>query len=72
MCPADDCHLTLEFADCFVIRPTIEVTGNVDFAINKLGEKGQPVGQEFEYHSGRNPHFLSIEEIVAFNHLAGI
>lgn len=72
MCPADDSHLTLEFADHFVIKPTILFSGYVDFAFNKLGEKGQPVAQDFEFHSGKNPHFLTIEEIVAFNHLAGV
>jgi len=72
MCPADDSHLTLEFADHFVIQPTIQLSNYVDFTVNKMGEKGQPVEQGFEFHSGKNPHFLSIEEIVAFNHLAGI
>jgi len=72
MCPADDSHLTLEFADHFVIKPTIQFSGYVDFAVNKLGETGQPVKQGFEFHSGKNPQFLTIEEIVAFNHLAGV
>ena len=71
MCPADDSHLTLAFADPFVITPTIQFSGRVDFAVDKLSEKGQPVEQGFEFHSGKNLHFLSIEEIVAFNHLAG-
>lgn len=72
MCPADDSHLTLEFADHFVIKPTIQFSGQVDFSVNKLGEVGGMVEQGFEYHSGKNSQFLSIEEIVAFNHLAGI
>ena len=72
MCPADDAHLTLEFADHYVIKPTIQFSGYVDFAVSKLGERGQPVEQGFEFHSGKNSRFLSIEEIVEFNHLAGI
>jgi UDP-N-acetylglucosamine 4,6-dehydratase len=72
MCPGDDSHLTLEFSDHYVIRPTIQYVYHVDFNVNKLGEKGQPVEQEFEYHSGRNPHFLTIEEIKEINHIAGI
>lgn len=72
MCPADDSHLTLEFSDHFVIQPTIQFSNRVDFALNKLGEAGRPVEQGFEYHSGRNPHFLAAEEIVAFNHFSGI
>jgi UDP-N-acetylglucosamine 4,6-dehydratase len=72
MCPADDSHLTLEFADHFVIKPTITFSGVADFSANNIGEKGNPVEQGFEFHSGRNPNFLSIEEIKAFNHLAGV
>jgi UDP-N-acetylglucosamine 4,6-dehydratase len=72
MCPADDSHLTLEFVDHFVIKPTIQFSGAADFSVNKLSEKGQPVEQGFEYHSGTNPHFLTIEKIVTFNQLAGI
>ena len=70
MCPADDSHLTLEFEDHFVIKPTIQFVGRVDFSTNKLGESAKPVEQDFEYHSGKNPHFLGIDEIVAFNRLA--
>jgi UDP-N-acetylglucosamine 4,6-dehydratase len=72
MCPADDSHLTLRFSDHFVIRPTIQFAVNYDFSVNKLGEAGQPVEPGFEFHSGRNPHFLDVEEIIAFNHLAGV
>ena len=67
MCPADDSHLTVEFADHFVICPTIQFAAPVDFAMNKLGETGKPVEQGFEYHSGKNRHFLNTEEIVAMN-----
>jgi UDP-N-acetylglucosamine 4,6-dehydratase len=72
MCPADDSHLTLEFADHYVIKPAIQFSGYVDFAISKSGEMGRAVEQGFEFHSGRNPHFLSIEEIIAVNHLADV
>jgi UDP-N-acetylglucosamine 4,6-dehydratase/5-epimerase len=72
MCPADDSHLTLEFDDHYVIKPTIQYSGTVDFSVNRLGETGHAVGQDFEYHSGRNSHFLNTEEIVALNHLSGM
>lgn len=72
MCPADDSHLTLEFPDHFVITPTITfVDQDIQFNINKLGEKGQPVHTGFEYNSGTNSHFLSDKEIIALNHLTG-
>jgi UDP-N-acetylglucosamine 4,6-dehydratase len=67
MCPADDAHLTLEFADHYVIKPTIQFSGVVDFSVNRLGERGEPVESGFEYHSGKNPHFLNIDEIAALN-----
>jgi len=72
MCPADDSHLTLEFDDHFVIRPTIQFAGFADFSVNAAGERGRPVAPDFEYQSGRNPHFLSCDEIRALNHLAGL
>lgn len=72
MCPADDSHLTLEFEDHFVLSPTIRFhSREVDFSTNALGEKGRPVEQGFEYNSGSNPDFLSIEQIREFNTLAG-
>jgi UDP-N-acetylglucosamine 4,6-dehydratase/5-epimerase len=70
MCPGDDSHLTLEFEDHFVIKPTIEFATINDFSSNRLGEAGKPVPESFEYHSGKNPRFLSVEEIRALNHLA--
>lgn len=71
MCPADDSHLTLEFANHYVLGPTITFTSRKnDFTTNNLGEKGKLVPQGFEYNSGTNPHFLDVEEIVKFNELA--
>jgi UDP-N-acetylglucosamine 4,6-dehydratase len=63
MCPADDSHLTLEFPDHYVIRPTIALVVQVDYGTNVLGETGVPVLQGFEYNSGSNPHFLTVEEL---------
>jgi UDP-N-acetylglucosamine 4,6-dehydratase len=66
MCPADDSHLTLAFADHFVIQPSIRFFGlDMDFHTNGLGETGQAVDQGFEYSSGTNPHFLSVDELRA-------
>jgi UDP-N-acetylglucosamine 4,6-dehydratase/5-epimerase len=67
MCPVDDAHLTIEFENHYVIRPTISFVVQVDFGTNVLGERGRPVAEEFEYSSGTNRHFLSVEEIRAFN-----
>ena len=69
MCPSDDSHLTLEFEDHFVIRPTITfIDSDNRFSPNKLGELGLPVEQGFEYHSGTNQHFLGLDEIRQLNH----
>lgn len=67
MCPSDDAHLTLEFEDHYVIKPTTRLSRTVDFVTNRLGETGAPVAQEFEYHSGTNPHYLTVEEIRELN-----
>ncbi|WP_425058491.1 UDP-N-acetylglucosamine 4,6-dehydratase (inverting) [Sporomusa carbonis] len=63
MCPADDSHLTLEFADHYVIQPSITFQTHVDFTKNPLGETGIPVPQGFEYNSDTNAHFLTVEEL---------
>jgi UDP-N-acetylglucosamine 4,6-dehydratase/5-epimerase len=71
MCPVDDSHLTLEFLDHFVIKPTIRFSSYVDFSVNRLNEKGESVSQGFEYSSEKNEHFLDLNEIVSFNIIAG-
>jgi UDP-N-acetylglucosamine 4,6-dehydratase len=63
MCPKDDSHLTLEFADHYVIRPTILLNVPVNHARNGAGESGRPVAEGFEYNSGTNPQFLSVDEL---------
>ena len=72
MCPADDSHLTVEFDDHYVIAPTIKFHHvEHDYSKNLLGEEGTPVEQGYEYHSGNNPHFLTVEEIREYNLKAG-
>lgn len=71
MCPADDSHLTIEFDDHYVLSPTITFNGREnDFQSNALGERGRSVEQGFEYSSGSNAHFLSIEQIGEFDRMA--
>ncbi len=73
MCPKDDSHLTIEFPDHYVIKPSIRFfSRSNEFLENRLREKGNPVPQGFEYNSGSNPDFLSTEQISEFNHLAGV
>lgn len=73
MCPADDSHLTLEFDDHFVIRPTINFAEcDNQYSPNKIGETGAMVEQGFEYSSGKNPEFLTVPQIIELNQLAGL
>lgn len=65
MCPKDDAHLTLEFADHYVIRPAIQFNVPVEHTSNALGESGRPVAEGFEYNSGTNAKFLSVSELRA-------
>ncbi len=67
MCPADLYYETLEFDDHYVIMPSTRFWSNVDYSVNALGEKGRPVSDGFEYNSGTNPHFLTVEELRAMN-----
>jgi UDP-N-acetylglucosamine 4,6-dehydratase len=71
MCPADDSHLTLEFGDHYVLRPTIKFHhSDVDYTLNAAGEQGRPVAMGFEYSSGTNPQVLGVEAVREFNHRA--
>ena len=74
MCPQDDSHLTLEFKNHYLIQPSITFWGDrgANYATNALGETGESVEEGFEYNSSTNQHFLTVDEIRAFNHLAGI
>lgn len=63
MCPVDNAHQTLEFRDHYVICPAITFTVQSDYRINALGEKGTPVAEGFEYSSGTNPDFLSLDAL---------
>lgn len=63
MCPVDDSHLTLKFDGHYVIQPAITFRGNNDFTTDAEGAQGVPVEQGFEYNSGTNPWFLSVDEI---------
>ena len=67
MCPSDMFYETLEFKDHFVIKPSIEFGKNIDYTKNKLGEEGHPVPDGFEYSSGTNDVFLTVEELREMN-----
>ncbi len=67
MCPAEESHLTLAFADHFVIRPSSGSATAPDYALNACQERGRPVEEGFAYTSSRNPEFLSLQAIREWN-----
>lgn len=68
MCPADDSHRTIEFDDHYVIEPSINFhEGDNNYSQNALRENGKKVVLGFEYNSGTNRHFLTIDELKALN-----
>lgn len=58
MCPADDAHQTLAFNDHFVIKPAIQFFSATDYAKNRLGERGAPVPDGYQYSSDTNDQWL--------------
>ena len=67
MCPSDLYYETVEFPDHFVIKPSIEFARKIDYTTNVLGEHGHMVEDGFDYNSGNNPHFLTVEELKEMN-----
>ena len=67
MCPSDLYYETVDFPDHFVIKPSIEFARKIDYTTNALGEHGHMVADGFDYNSGNNPHFLTVEELKEMN-----
>jgi len=64
LCPVDSSRHTLSFKDHFVIKPDIIFFDRKeDFFLNNLKEKGKKVEVDFDYNSGNNPDFLSVDQI---------
>jgi len=63
MCPEDYSQLTLEFANHFVIQPSITFYEHPDYSRDALGEIGTLVSDGFEYSSGTNRQFFAVAEI---------
>jgi len=64
MCPVDDSHITLEFENHYVIKPSITFYSPIDYSINNLGEQAKSVKSGFEYNSQNNDQWLSHEELL--------
>lgn len=64
MCPVESSHLTLEFDDHYVIKPTIEYSYSLDYTNNALGEQGIPVAPDFVYSSDVNQEWLTAPQLL--------
>lgn len=64
MCPTDDSHITLEFDNHFVIKPSITFTDPIDYTTNRLQEKGVAVECGFEYNSKDNDIWLTHKDLL--------
>ena len=64
LCPADSSRHTLSFKDHYVIKPDIIFFDRKeDFFLNNLKRKGKKVEADFDFNSGNNPDFLSVDQI---------
>lgn len=64
MCPVESSHLTLEFDDHYVIKPTIEYSYSLDYTANALGEQGISVAPDFVYSSDVNQEWLTAPQLL--------
>lgn len=69
MITEEDSRQTVEFLDHYVITPAIKFFEYVDYFKNNLGESGVKVQEGFEYSSGKNSEFLSVQEIHELNNI---
>ena len=64
MCPKESSGHTLEFDDFFIIFSSdVNVENKIKEYKKRINKKGKKVAENFEYSSGSNNHFLSIQEI---------
>ena len=59
MISANESHLTLDYKNYYIIRPSIKFEKRVNYSKNNL-ERGKKVIDDFEYTSDKNYYFLSI------------
>ena len=71
MISANESHLTYDFKNYYIIRPSIKFEKKIDYARNNLGEKGKKVKENFEYTSDKNFEFLNIDQIRRVNQKQG-
>ncbi len=64
LCPRDDARLTIEFKKHMIIIPATNFKYQIKkFKKNKINGVGKFVNNDFQYDSGSNINFLSVEKI---------
>lgn len=67
LCCIEDSKETIEFKDHYIIKPSIIYTKrNKNYLTNLKKEKGKFVKSNFSYESGKNKHYLNVEDIKKF------
>ena len=61
LCPNSSAHLTLDFKDHLVLKPSIRIDRN--YNKNALDKVGKLVKKEFVYSSDKNKNFLTVQKI---------
>jgi len=61
LCPNSSAHLTLDFKDHLVLKPSIRISRN--YHKNALNKVGKLVKKEFVYSSDKNKNFLTVQKI---------
>jgi len=65
MCPIDEAHNTIEFASHYVVRPSVILWESPqEYTRQSTGERGEFVAAGFEYQSGTNPDFLTVDQLA--------
>tara|TARA_B100001057_G_C22775220_1_gene921315 strand:+ start:99 stop:1103 length:1005 start_codon:yes stop_codon:yes gene_type:complete len=63
LCPFETSHLTIEFSEHFVIKPSIQINKKYKYEIDLTNETGSKVNDDFEYSSNLNDEWLNKEQI---------
>lgn len=63
LCSREESHLTLEFKNHYVIKPSAWGENNKNYNTDNKGEKGKNVKDLFEYTSLSNPNVLTVPKI---------
>jgi UDP-N-acetylglucosamine 4,6-dehydratase len=68
MCSTDDAANVFQFKDHYTVTPSSQFyKTKKDYKKNRLNEVGKPVKLDFEYNSGTNKIFLTVNEIRKMN-----